>query len=218
MQSNSFFLRVIVAENGHVFKIPVNPYVTIESIKNSLVQHTTLNPSEQILIADKTLTSKTLEHYGITSDRDIYLFNKRIILDPSLKPDAPDLSINEFKRVPKKPIPNNLEQFENSTDPLQRLYATEYYLSSQLGAAKFLKDEIQNKIIICNNMPNNISHQKSAIKVANVSFFEYRENLFKHANIFFREFDKKKPYFELVFSSFESDISKLKQTKLHESL
>ncbi|KAN0030708.1 hypothetical protein ACTA71_009349 [Dictyostelium dimigraforme] len=65
--NNGFNLKVVYAENGYGFTIPVNPSISIEDIKHSLANATNLHVSDQILLSDKAHIAPkgTLESYGI---------------------------------------------------------------------------------------------------------------------------------------------------------
>ncbi|KAM9942396.1 hypothetical protein ACTFIT_005776 [Dictyostelium discoideum] len=217
--NNGFNLKVVYAENGYSYTIPVNPSISIEDIKHSLANATNLHVSDQILLSDKTHIAPkgTLESYGIIKDKEIYLYNRRILENLKLKPEEIEISFNEFRKIPKTQA-QGLHELETSQNLLNKLYAMEYYLNNHLIGIKYIKDEFEKRLLICQNFQSDIHHQKRALNAANYSFFEYRENLIKTANKSFKDFRNLLPNYDSILSSFEMDMNKLKQIKLHDSL
>eukprot|EP01132_Coremiostelium_polycephalum_P006199 gene6199-7721_t len=217
MSSSSFTLKILRADNGAVYEIPVNPSVLVSTIKESLSPTLNLQTSEQILLAESNLHSnRTLESYNITKDREIFLFNKRIIDNTSLMPDEVNLSLVDFM-IPKRPSPKNLKELETSGNPLNRLYTLEFYLNNHVMGVHYIKDIFEKKLLQCQNSQNELFVQKRAIGAALVNLGDYRDKLVSHYNNLLNS-KKNSQNYESLLLSFESDLNRLKQIKLHESL
>ncbi|GAM17553.1 hypothetical protein SAMD00019534_007280 [Acytostelium subglobosum LB1] len=214
-----FNLKILRSDTGSLYEIPVNSSVLVGNIKDSLTSVTGLTQNEQILLVDSTNLSSnnTLEHYGIVKDTEIYLYNKKILDSHSYIPEEVNLSIVDFQ-IPRLPTPKNLKELEASLNPLNKLFTLDFYLNNHVVGTQYLKDIFENKVLQCLDSLNEINIQKKSIATALSSLDDYKSKLFHHYNTFITVFRKQSPHFESLLRSFDSDLYRLKQIKLHDAL
>eukprot|EP01133_Synstelium_polycarpum_P001176 gene1176-1352_t len=199
-----FSLKILRSDTGALYEIPVNPSVMVGTIKESLVSVTNLQPNEQILLADTHLNSgKTLEAYNIVNS--------------SLLPEEVNLSILDFQ-IPRLPTPKNLKELEASLNPLNKLFTLEFYLNNHVVGTQYLKELFENKVLQCINSLSELNIQKKSVGVALNTLEEYKNKLVQKYSSFIQVFRKQSHNFEGLLFSFDTDLNRLKQTKLHESL
>ncbi|GAM22404.1 hypothetical protein SAMD00019534_055790 [Acytostelium subglobosum LB1] len=162
-------------------------------------------------------SDNTLESYGIVHDTELYLFNKKILENNSHAPDEVNLSIQDFQ-IPRLPTPKNLKELEASFNPLNKLFSLEYHLNNQVIATQYLKDQFENKTLQCVNTLSELNTQRKGISVALHSLSEYKSKLVHSYNSISALFKKQSPHFESLLLSFDSDLQRLKQVKLHDAL
>ncbi|EFA84461.1 hypothetical protein PPL_02494 [Heterostelium album PN500] len=213
-----FNLKILRSDTGSLYEIPVNSSVTINTIKESLASVTNLSPSDQILLADTNLSSNnTLQYYGIIKDTEIFLFNKKILENMSYLPEEVNFSILDFQ-IPRLPTPKNLKELESSLNPLNKMFTLEFYLNNHVVGTQYLKELFEAKVLQCINCLNELNVQKKSIGAALHSLDDYKNKLLSNYNSFLTVFKKQSPNFESLLMSFEYDMNRLKQTKLHDSL
>ncbi|EGG16478.1 hypothetical protein DFA_09016 [Cavenderia fasciculata] len=209
---------ILRSDTGTLYEIPVNPSILIGTIKESLTTVTGIQPNEQILLADTNLSSnRSLESYNIVKDREIYLFNKRILDNPSYYPEDVNLALNDFN-VPRLPTPKNLKELETSLNPLNKLFTLEFYLNNHVVGTQYLKEVYENKVVQCMNSLSELNIQKKCISAALNSLDDYKNKLLQNYSNLSTSYKKQAPGFESLLLSFETDLNRLKQVKLHESL
>ncbi|KYR00671.1 hypothetical protein DLAC_02705 [Tieghemostelium lacteum] len=215
--NGTFILKILRSDTGSVYEIPVNSAsILIETIKESISTVTNLSPTDQILLGDTTLLSnRTLESYGINRDKEIYLYNKKIIDNPSLRPEDIDIPIQELYN---RNMYKNTRDYDNSSNLIQKLAGLEIQLRCQVLHIQYIKETFDKKLVQCQNVIYEMGVQKKASNFAINNYRDYKEKLMiKHHNAFSVNYKRVFNNCESLIQTFESDMNKLKQIKLHDS-
>ncbi|KAF2077314.1 hypothetical protein CYY_001380 [Polysphondylium violaceum] len=214
--SSTFVLRIINSQNGHVYKIPANPAIVVDDIKNTLSQMTNIPKSDQRLLTnDANLNSvRNLASYNIYQDREFFLFDR----PNSKKPDEEPVKTSEIiaSQIPQKPQPKGFKDYETTANPINRLFGIEFLLENQLSAITYIKDAYEKNHGYCYNIQKEIENQLRAIDFLTSFSNDYKKKVTHYTKNIIGEFQNTLPNYESLLNSFDLDMNRLRQIRLHD--
>jgi len=219
-------LLLVVAETGHEGEIWVNPNDLGKTLKKIVVEETTIETGEQVLLcenglkieANKPLGKKEYHLFDHPESR-IFVFDKNLVRSTSLQHRNGILKASDFpiEEPEKKPLDTaNPPMFKSVL--LQTVPAYENLFNHHVRIAE-VHIVVASKIIAgferCSvNLRNQLSAAQAVVK--NLKLY-YTQRKRRYAD-FFSNFKKQRKKHDDMLNSFESDLQALKIVQLHPEL
>jgi len=224
MEKRRVFL--VVAETGHEGEIWVNPNDVGKTLKKVVVEETTIETGEQVLICENGLKiepnkplSRTEYHLFDNTESRIFVFDKNLVRNNSLQHRNGILKAADFpiEEPEEKPLDSaNLEMFKSVLRQTVSNY--EHLFNHHVKTAEVHID-VASKIIAgferCSvNLRNQLGAAQAVVKNLKLCYTERK----RRYTDFFSNFKKQRKKQDDMLNSFESDLQALKTVQLHPEL
>lgn len=211
-------MRVFRADNGVALDVNAGPDTTVQQLKEALSKIWSIPVPDEILLCEgvKMESATTLKTYGLPiTEKKVFLYDRRTLQSDLPPADVVLPYIDD--RVPA-PVPLPLEQKSYTNPVVWKLMELESEFLERFNIADAIKRGADARVELSRNLAYEQEMMLAALQSSFSPLSEQISQVNQAYDVFLQTYKPLSEQHESLLATFEENMRKLKDTRLHTSL